>query len=197
MRPAADLGRPRERRSDRLFFAVYPDAPAADRVQALARRLGAEHGLTGRPIARERSHVTLYFIGSFPGLPQGMVDRLKQVGAAVNAAPLTLSFDHVASFDNRPHKRPLVLLGQAGTQALTGLHHVLREGLGAAGLSVDGGGPYTPHLTLLYDDHKVARQPVAPVSWTVRELVLVHSLAGLSTHVPLARWPLKGLGTGD
>ena len=104
--------------------------------------------------------MTLYFIGSFPGLPQGMVDRLKQVGAAVNAAPLTLSFDHVASFDNRPHKRPLVLLGQAGTQALTGLHHVLREGLGAAGLSVDRSGPYTPHLTLLYDDHKVPRQPV-------------------------------------
>ncbi|HYE69927.1 MAG TPA: RNA 2',3'-cyclic phosphodiesterase [Aquabacterium sp.] len=195
--PLAGCGQPRERRLDRLFFAVYPDAAAQQQVQALAQRLRAEHGLKGRPIPPERSHVTLAFVGSFQGLPGGLVDRLRQAGAAVEAAPLAVSFDQVGSFDNRPHNRPLVLRGQDGTRAVAGLHQVLREALVAAGLPDDGPGPYTPHLTLLYDDCKLPLQPVPPIGWTVRELVLVHSLVGLSTHVPLARWRLGRPGTGD
>jgi 2'-5' RNA ligase len=34
---------------------------------------------------------------------------------------------------------------------------------------------YTPHVTMLYDDVTAAPQSVAPVEWTVRELVLLHS----------------------
>ena len=192
---------PRGRRVDRLFFAVYPDAAALRKVQALARQLRAEHGLTGRPISPERSHVTLLFVGSFPGLPDGLVERLKRVGAAVDGAPMQVSFDHVASFDNRPqsrpHNRPLVLLGQGGVQALHGLHQVLRKGLAAAGVATGADSRYTPHLTLLYDDRVLPPQPVPAISWTVGELVLVQSLVGLSTHVHLARWPLKCPGTGD
>jgi 2'-5' RNA ligase len=52
-------------------------------------------------------------------------------------------------------------------------------------------GVFTPHVTLLYDGMSVAEQPVDPISWTVGEFVLVHSLLGQTRHIILDRWPLR------
>jgi hypothetical protein len=49
-----------------------------------------------------------------------------------------------------------------------------------------------PHLTLLYDVRRVEEQPVAPIGWTVREFVLVHSRLGRGLYKSLGRWPLRG-----
>ena len=54
------------------------------------------------------------------------------------------------------------------------------------------GGAATPHLTLLYDRRKLEEQPIDEIGWSVRDFVLIHSLYGLSRHVPLGRWPLRG-----
>jgi 2'-5' RNA ligase len=45
-------------------------------------------------------------------------------------------------------------------------------------------------VTLLYDEHRVARQCVEPIAWTAREFALVRSLLGKSQYEVLARWPL-------
>lgn len=50
--------------------------------------------------------------------------------------------------------------------------------------------PFTPHVTMLYDEHEVAEQVVDAIGWTATEFVLVHSLLGQTRHVPLGRWPL-------
>ena len=47
---------------------------------------------------------------------------------------------------------------------------------------------FTPHVTLLYDAHGVEEYPIEPISWTVKEFVLIRSLKG---HVHLARWSLE------
>ena len=52
--------------------------------------------------------------------------------------------------------------------------------------------PYNPHITLLYDEHRIPDQPVEAISWIVREVVLVCSLQGQGRHIMLARWPLRG-----
>jgi 2'-5' RNA ligase len=46
-------------------------------------------------------------------------------------------------------------------------------------------------VTLLYDERGIAEHAIEPVSWTVREFVLVHSLRGQSKYIPLGRWPLR------
>ncbi len=46
-------------RIDPVFFAVQPDAPARRRIGETGRRLAAERGLRGRPLAPDRLHVTL------------------------------------------------------------------------------------------------------------------------------------------
>ena len=43
------------------------------------------------------------------------------------------------------------------------------------------------HVTLLFDDRAVEKHPIGPIGWTVRHLVLIHSMKG---HQHLARWPL-------
>jgi len=48
-------------------------------------------------------------------------------------------------------------------------------------------------VTLLYDRKSVLESGIdEPITWTVREFFLVHSLYGLSEHVHCARWPLRG-----
>ena len=192
--PSADGGVAQRPRSDRLFFAVLPDAPAARRIERLAHDLRGDLGLSGQPIARERLHVTLFFVGDFAGFPGHVIDVLcKAANAATSVPPFKLGFDRVASFSTRDRRRrPMVLQGDDGVLALTDLHETLVGAMAAFGLASPAPRRYTPHLTLLYDDRDVAGVMVDPIVWTVREFVLVHSLIGQSRHEVLARLPLQG-----
>lgn len=179
-------------KTDRLFFAIFPDAAAAARIAQLAQRLRSEHGLKAKPLAAERFHITLHHLGDYTGLPQRVVAEAMRAAAAVAMPQFELTFDRALSFRGKPGNRPFVLRGCDGLVTLAAFHRVLVAALYKAGLA--GGGeksPYTPHVTLLYDDALVSERPVETVTWTVREFVLVHSLLGRTVHVPLARWPLS------
>jgi 2'-5' RNA ligase len=180
------------RPTDRLFFAVFPDAAAASAVERLAHRLRAAHGLQGRPLPIERFHVTLHFLGDHAGLPADIVAAATQAAASLVARPFEVVFDRAASFSRRQHRKPFVLLGREGVAALSAFQRTLGEALVRVGLARRIEPRFTPHLTLLYDDQAVPEQPVEPVRWTVSEFVLVHSLLGRTRHLPLGRWPLRG-----
>ncbi len=177
--------------TDRLFFALYPDDAGAAAMTALAAGLRQELGLRGRAIAPGRLHVTLHHLGDHAGLPGEVVDAARQAAARIEWPPVALSFDRVASFTRRRVNRPFVLLGQELPE-VRALHARLAEVLASAGLGGYLEKRFTPHVTLLYDDHAVPERPVAPVGWVSRELVLVHSLIGRGLHRPLGRWSLRG-----
>ena len=59
-----------------------------------------------------------------------------------------------------------------------------------AGLARQAEKTFTPHVTLFYDQHRIDEYAVEPVSWTIRDLVLVHSRLGETQHIPLGRFPL-------
>jgi 2'-5' RNA ligase len=183
---------PAPRPTDRLFFAIFPDAGAATRIARLAGHLRGEHGLKGRPLVADRLHVTLHHLGDYVGLPQDTVDAAGKAAAAVAMAPFEVAFDRVVSFDRRPGNRPMVLRGGDGLAALVVLQQSLGAAMKKAGLGRWAKPGYAPHVTLLYDDRCVTEQAVETIGWTTREIVLVHSLLGRSLHVPLARWPLRG-----
>jgi len=178
--------------TDRLFFAIYPDAVCAARIARLAQILRVEHGLNGNPFKTERFHVTLHFLGDFPGMPQDVVSMSAKAAAAVTMAPFDIAFDRASSFGGRRGGRPFVLCGGNGSAAVTLLHTELAALLARSGVEARPERQYTPHLTLLYDDRNVAQQTVETIHWTVREFVLVHSLIGRTQHTPLGRWQLHG-----
>ena len=172
-----------QRPTDRLFVAVLPPPDVAARIGDLARRLRLGHGLSGRPLEAEHFHVTLFHVGDGIGLPLEIVDAVTERTASVAMPPFKIAFDRVESFRNGA----FVLRGDESVIGLEVLHQRLsdafdtRPGLARA---------FTPHLTLLRDSHLVDEHYIEPIDWTVREVVLVHSLLGRTTHRHLARLPL-------
>jgi 2'-5' RNA ligase len=180
--------------TDRLFFAILPDPPVAERIARVGRSLRDRHGL-GKPLLTERFHVSLYHVGDYAGLPEDVVIRAKAAASTVVFPLFDTGFDHVTSFSGKGGGRekrrryPLVLLGDEDDTALRMFQQALRMALIGVGLG-QSAMRFTPHLTLLYDRQAMPEQPSESLRWTVREFVLIHSLLGRTQYVPLARWPL-------
>jgi RNA 2',3'-cyclic 3'-phosphodiesterase len=179
---------------DSLFFAILPDASAASRIAKIAEQLRSAHGLKGKTLRSDHFHVTLHHLGNYAGLPPDVVTVAEDVAAFIASAmpPFDVAFDYAESFSSAPRNRPLVLRGGDGLIALTAFQQVLGTPLKRTAVRRWLKPAYTPHLTLLYDDRSVPHQAVETVSWTARELVLVHSTVGQGRHVHLGRWPLNG-----
>lgn len=178
--------------TDRLFFAVFPDAAIAARIAGMARGLRERHGLRGKPVREDRLHATLHHLGDFAGLPGDLVAKARSAADAVSSASFEVVLGHVASFVGRQSGKPFVLRGDDGNAPLHALHGALADALRAAGVPLPRGKRFVPHVTLLYDDAVVAAEAVPPVAWQVRDFVLVHSLLGRTEHRVLGRWMLSG-----
>ena len=176
--------------TDSLFFAIFPDARAAARIVELAARLRIEHGLKARATPADRLHVTLHYLGAFAGIPDDLVARARATASEISLPPVEVALDRVESFSGRRAKRPLVLSGEV-SDSLAGLERTLGAALDDAGIPVKRHPRFQPHVTLLYDERRIAQHPVAPIAWTAREFALVRSLLGKSQYEVLARWPLK------
>lgn len=175
--------------TDGLFFALFPDQAAAARLAKTARQLCIRHRLEGRAFAPERFHVSVLGLGAHAGLPDELVAGARDVAATIAAAPFEVTFDRAVSFLGRP--RPLVLCSEDDVPELVALQRALGSAMHKQGLGRQKS-QYTPHVTMLYDERAVEDHAIEPVTWTVREMVLVHSLKGLSRYVALGRWPLRG-----
>ena len=179
--------------TDRLFFALLPDAPAIARIERLIADLRHDHGLKGKALGASRFHVTLLHLGAFPCVPRELVDAACAAVQALTVIPtFKIGFDRVGSFSRRPSNMPLVLLGEEGVIAAKAFQQALCKAMARAGEDDGGDAHYTPHLTLLYDDKHVARRAIEPITWTANEFVLVRSVIGQGRHEVLARWPLHG-----
>lgn len=167
-----------------LFLAILPHAETSRRIHQMAGILKAAHAFRGRLTAPERLHVTLFSLG---GLPKRMIEKACEAISEVRAEPFGVSFDHTTSFRGRPGSRPFVLAGGDGLGRLKLFRRALALAFAQRGLKHLGRRDFTPHVTLLFDDRVVDEQPFGPIGWTVRDLVLIHSMKG---HEHLAQWPL-------
>jgi 2'-5' RNA ligase len=175
--------------TDGLFFALFPDAGAAQRIARIAQQQCIRHRLRRSPLRTERFHVSLLGFGEHAGLPRDLVAGASKIAAAMAFRPFEVTFDRAMSFLGRP--RPLVLSGGDGLATLI----AFRQALGGAiqkGRIGRVKPQYMPHVTLLYDERGIEEHAIEPVRWTVREFVLVHSLRGEGRYVPLGRWRLQG-----
>jgi 2'-5' RNA ligase len=177
---------------DRIFFAVLPDAQTAARICALAEVFRAEHGFTGNLILPEHLHVTLFHLGDWNGLPEEIVNLASGAASQVNAPAFDVTFKRAESFRNSTGVYPFVLTGDKEARQWRGLHEALRVALTNAGLGGATRGDFTPHITLTYDKVRVKPKTIEPISWAVRDFVLIHSLLGKTTHHHLGSWPLDG-----
>jgi 2'-5' RNA ligase len=53
-----------------------------------------------------------------------------------------------------------------------------------------------PHVTINYRGDRQRAQKIAPIGWTVTEILLMESVVGKTTHIEHGRWPLRATGLG-
>lgn len=174
---------------DRIFFAALPDGATAARIHALAGKLKQANGFDGTLILPEHLHVTLFHLGDWATLPEEIVRLAKGAAEALRTEPCAVEFHRAESFRNSTGIYPFVLTGDIAPWRK--LHDALALELTRAGLGGATKGEFKPHITLLRDEKRASPVPVAPVSWTVGDIVLIHSLLGKTTHVHLGRWRLR------
>lgn len=184
----------RPKRPERLFFALRPDSETSAHVGGLRQRFFREHCLTGRPIELRHLHVSLQSIGDYTSLPSNIIYGAQLAANSVSMPPFEAifrsikSFQRLRSFEGRPGRWPLVLLGEG--DGLGALHRKLGAAMAKNGLRP--GIDFKPHMTLLYGDKPITKQEIEPVRLLVNDFVLIHSERGLTQHTVMGRWWLRG-----
>jgi 2'-5' RNA ligase len=174
----------------KVFFALQPDAQAAQQIAGLTAEARRRHGLIGKPMSAERLHISLNFVGAFRGPPpRALIDKTKTVVAGLSGGrPFAVALNRLESWKGDPH--PLVLAGEDGVIGVEELHADLHKALAIAGMAPRREPQITPHVTLLYDRREAPGGFVEPVSWKVREFVLLDTVVGEGRQEVLGRWPL-------
>ena len=164
----------------RLFFALWPDAAAADALARLARDLGPRVG--GKPVPATKIHLTLAFLGE-------VAERAGAAAVPVAGRAFVISVDCVGAF--RGARVAWAGIAQPPA-ALVDLQSRLAAQLRAAGFELEDR-PFVPHLTLA---RRIAaplpRVAIAPIGWQAREVALMRSEAGTGRYTRLETWELPG-----
>lgn len=176
-----------------FFFALLPDESARAAIAAVSERFRKSHRVDGSVVDPVDFHVAL--------CPMGIPDRpllsaeagLVAAAEQVKADAFQLSLDSAMRFSLKDGRFPFVLcVDSAATAPLLQLRQALAAAQRRVGLQVGGVSSYMPHVTLL-QGHAIEsiQEAITPISWQVREFVLIRSFFGQSRHEVVQRWVLN------
>jgi 2'-5' RNA ligase len=162
-----------------LFFALWPDDDAAQRLTQTARRLnlGSESGR----VDPKNYHVTLAFIGEVPAVKLAV---LQQIGGSIRVPRFCFKCD---SLEFWRESRVVVAAAREAPAQLFDLAEKLHD---AIGLPRER---FRAHVTLA---RKVTQAPVlqamSPIPWRAASFSLIRSDTGEveSAYTVLDTWPL-------
>lgn len=175
------------RPTDRLFFAVRPDAETVDAICTVRRKLCEKTGLSGADVPPQQLHVPLLRVADYVVPPTVEdIDAIMGQADAVEMIPFRVSFGRVTSLG----RGSLVLTAGRGSARLETLSARLRDALTPPG--TESRCAVASHMTLMRSEAILRARRLEPIAWTVREIVLVHSLLGKATHRVVGRLPLRG-----
>ena len=178
--------------TDRLFFALLPDPTAAQEIHSLASEVRRANNLKCRLTVKHRLHLSLQHLGDHAGFPTPWANAARRAAGRVSFPAFELQLDRMLTFSGRARERrplPCVLTSTSDT-CIHRLHEALVPAMQACGIAVRPRA-FTPHVTMFYDETIIDERAVAPICFTVREFVIVHSRirAGMPYQL-LGRWPL-------
>ena len=175
--------------TQRLFFALLPEVAAATRMRELALQMPELCGVQARSRSIEHLHLTLCFLGNHTGITPQQLAAADAAGRSLQEAAFELTLDLVESL-GQGKGTPLVLSRQVPCAPLIRLHDTLTASVRRTGLFNLETRPFKPHVTLLYGKRSIPAQAVAPISWTISEVLLIQSWIGRAHHDLLGRYPL-------
>jgi 2'-5' RNA ligase len=168
----------------RLFVALLPPADTAARIGAV------RDGLQPRGhVANERLHITMGLLADMATLDEDILMRARLALSRVRAAPVQLCFDRLSS-----SSKTICLIPGERPAALDALQEKIEVAFLEAGLAFAPYWSFNPHMTLLYGPRERTGEAIMPISWCASEVVLVHSLIGLTRHIIVDRVALTPPG---
>jgi 2'-5' RNA ligase len=173
-----------------VYFAVKPEPDTVDPLVSVGNRAGVRHGLLGS-VSPAVLHMTICPIGYLPELPDERIEEACKIGERFVEKQFEIVWDRIRTYPNGREKQPLVAFASNGAPKAKLFRHALITDLKRCGFIFPRQLP-DPHVTLFYDRHIVAEEPIEPIRWIVRDFVLVHSIYGQGRHRLLGHWPLRG-----
>lgn len=170
----------------RAFFALQPSPDACREIDRRSLMCGSGHR-----VLSEHLHLTLAITEDHHTPPQAQMDRMRRIAGELWLTPFELILDRLTGSETS-----LALCPSEKPTQLRFLQRQLQKGLALCGIR-RAGWRFSPHVTLLYRNGAPFSQPIAPISWRVDELVLVHSHVGLTRHDVAGRWPLLPRGSAS
>ena len=162
----------------RLFFALWPDEAASERLARLADELAGDRT---QAVPAGKIHLTLAFLGMLPtsAWPSSVQCASK---------PWLMRLDCVGAFRK-------VGVAWAGAESpppeLLSLQSKLMRALGRLGFSLEERA-YVPHVTLVRKVRdSVARAGIEPIEWPAGEVTLMRSDTGTGRYTRLSGWHLR------
>jgi 2'-5' RNA ligase len=172
--------------SARVFFALWPEAPARKALHALALEVASQR--EGRAPSEANLHVTVVFLGSVTA------SRIETLGAiAAECARLCPSFDLALDALGGTSQGIAWLAPSVVPPPLASLHASLSSCLAGEGFAMERR-RFRPHVTLArHCVRPVRRLAVEAIAWRVERLALVASTPapGGSRYADLSTWPLE------
>ena len=192
MAPAPLVGIPPEDSSDSFFLAAFPDVYTAQQIEEIGKTIRKKRNLRTKLRPVNHLHVSLHSLNRLANAHRTVGAVCEAVAAAT--PQFEIKFDRIMSFQSGGFgKRPLVLAGDDhGNKGVKLLHGALRAEFAKYGPTTGLVSSFRPHVTLLYEQLELPLEPIEPVCWTVKEIVLVRSEVLKTRYHFLARWPLGG-----
>ena len=135
--------------------------------------------------------MSLNFVGSFRGPPtRAVMEKASALAEKVSCRAFAVTLNQVESWQGDP--RPLVLVGDDGLIGVRLLHTAIHKALAAGTMAPRREPEIWPHVSLLWDRGEAPPQFVEPITWKVRDFVLLDSPHGEGRHEVLGRWLLGG-----
>lgn len=170
--------------SQRLFFALWPDAALQEDID---RRVHKLIGKRAKRVLPHNLHITLAFLGAVSHEQHACYE---QVAAGIQAQTFTLSLEHIGHW---PRPRILWLGPAQQPEALLTLVHNLNAALSMCGFASEVR-PYHAHMTLARKvDRPLSVQSIEPIDWEVDSFALIESVTAPEgpCYQVLERWPLQ------
>jgi 2'-5' RNA ligase len=182
---------PDEHRNDRVFFAILVERMVAVPLKLRATGWQQESGLRGKLVPIDHMHISLVGLGDHDGRPDSLIEIARHIGSMIQAKPFDVSFDRLSAFGGGA----LVLRGSDSIPSLQAFWRILTAAIADSPLKSFVTNSFEPHVTLLRDKVRVPsvhERVIEPVSWTVRDFVLIHSLIQEGRYELPGRWQLNG-----
>lgn len=175
-----------------VFLALMPPPQVCEEVEKATRELGIRMPHGGRPVPRQKYHLTLRYFGSADAsVSAEIATAIQQAVASVRVAPFVLNLN--VSNSVRTNRKIRWWLSPRDTPAgLTLLYDRVQAALSTAKVPTERS-KFVPHVTVLKEARvSLPTTPIKSIEWAVSDFVLLRSfLAGeRDGYEEIDRWPL-------